>query len=118
MLLRAKDKQTLVNIFETATLPIDVWAYGSRVNGTAHDGSDLDLVIRTKDLKQLPIDIYVAFKDKIRESNIPILVDVFDWARLPDSFQKNIEVQHEILFSNIPFVLNEPEPLYQHKNSE
>ena len=25
---------------------VEVWAYGSRVNGQSHDGSDLDLVLR------------------------------------------------------------------------
>ena len=25
---------------------VEVWAYGSRVNGRSHDGSDLDLVLR------------------------------------------------------------------------
>ena len=25
---------------------VDVWAYGSRVNGRSHDGSDLDLALR------------------------------------------------------------------------
>lgn len=47
MLLRDKDRRTLCEIFETSPLPIEVWAYGSRVNGTAHDASDLDLVVRT-----------------------------------------------------------------------
>ena len=26
---------------------VEVWAYGSRVNGRSHDGSDLDLVLRS-----------------------------------------------------------------------
>jgi predicted nucleotidyltransferase len=70
------------------------------VNGTAHEGSDLDLVIRTHDLGKLPADIYLALKEKIQESNIPIVVELFDWARLPESFHKNIEAQHEVLYSN------------------
>ncbi|WP_394370317.1 nucleotidyltransferase domain-containing protein [Pedobacter segetis] len=38
---------------------MQVWAYGSRVNGDAHVGSDLDLVIRTPDLKRLSLDIFL-----------------------------------------------------------
>ena len=108
MLLRDKDKQALLNIFSLIDSSIEVWAYGSRVNGTAHEGSDLDLVIRTPNLEKLPIDTFLEIKEKITESNIPILVDVFDWARLPESFHQNIESHHKLLFSNFPSNLNEP----------
>ncbi len=101
MLLRSKDKDRLLEIFSSATIPIEVWAYGSRVSGEAHEGSDLDLVIRSHNLEKLPIDVFLDLKDKIQKSNIPILVDLFDWARLPQSFHRNIEAQHEVLFSNI-----------------
>ena len=101
MLLREKDRKALIAIFETADIPLQVWAYGSRVKGTAHSGSDLDLVIRTQNLEKIPIDTFVDLKEKITESNIPILVDLFDWARLPDSFHDNILKNHEVLFSNL-----------------
>lgn len=98
MILRDKDKERLIAIFETSTVAIEIWAYGSRVNGDAHDGSDLDLVIRTPSLKSLPIDVFLDLKEKIQESNIPIVVELFDWARLPESFHKNIEAKHELLY--------------------
>ena len=77
---------------------MEVLAYGSRVDGTAHEGSDLDLAIRAPDGQKLDIDVFMDLKDKIRESNIPILVDLFDFARLPESFQRNIEAGHEVLY--------------------
>jgi len=76
----------LERLFSTVEFPLEVWAYGSRVSGSAHDRSDLDLVLRSADLKKLPADALTDIKEKIQESNIPILVEVFDWARLPDSF--------------------------------
>jgi predicted nucleotidyltransferase len=100
MLLRNKDKQALINIFSWVNYPMEVWAYGSRVDGTAHEGSDLDLVIRCKNGEKIPIDTFAELKDTIRESNIPILVELFDWARLPESFHRNIEAHHEVLFLN------------------
>ena len=101
MRLRNKDKQHLIAIFQP--IPnIEVWAYGSRVNGTAHEGSDLDLVIRTADLKELPLSQFLELKQKIQESNIPIVVELFDWARLPQTFKQNILQQYEVLFSNLP----------------
>ncbi len=82
MLLRDKDRETLMQIFSSLNMPVEVWAYGSRVSGTAHDGSDLDLALRTQNLSPIPIDVFMNVKEKIRESNIPILVEVLDWARL------------------------------------
>ncbi|MCY3777616.1 MAG: nucleotidyltransferase domain-containing protein, partial [Candidatus Aminicenantes bacterium] len=32
---------------------VEVWAYGSRVNGQSHEGSDLDLVLRSPTLEPL-----------------------------------------------------------------
>lgn len=101
MLLRNKDKERLLAIFSIPDIPFEVWAYGSRINGAAHDGNDLDLVIRSHDLQKLPIDVLLDIKDKIRQSNIPNVVELFDWSCLPPSFQRNIEVQHEVLFSNL-----------------
>lgn len=88
----------LLDLFSELTLPVEVWAYGSRVKGTAHDGSDLDLVIINKNGEKIPIDILMELKEKIRDSNVPILVELFDWARLPESFHKNIEACHEVFF--------------------
>lgn len=113
MLLRQKDKQTLLQIFSVATFPMEVWAYGSRVSGNAHTGSDLDLVIRSQTKQILPADVLMELKDKITESNIPIVVELFDWARLPESFHRNIEAQHEVLFSNLPRMVNEPPAEYK-----
>jgi uncharacterized protein len=108
ILLRNKDKELLITIFETVALPIEVWAYGSRVNGKAHEGSDLDLVIRTLDLQKLPLDVFLDLEEKIKESNIPIIVELFDWARLPESFHENILEQHEVLYVTIPKPANDP----------
>ncbi|MFW6369783.1 MAG: nucleotidyltransferase family protein [Bacteroidota bacterium] len=118
MLLRNKDKQRLLEIFSTLEIPAEVWAYGSRVDGTAHEGSDLDLVIRTPDKQKIPIDILGKLQDKIRDSNIPILVELFDWARLPESFHRNIEENYEVLFSNMEDILAEDRVKYKKSGSE
>ena len=108
MILRPKDKERLIHIFNTTTETIEVWAYGSRVNGDAHEGSDLDLVIRTLNLQPMPYPIFLELQEKIRDSNIPIVVELFDWARLPESFHKNILYQYEILYSNLPISKSYP----------
>ncbi len=101
MKIREKDKLVLLRIFDEM-LPdsLVVWAYGSRVNGTAHDGSDLDLVIRTADLQPLDMEIYTTLREKIRESNVAILVELRDWARLPSRFHEQIVKKHEVFYPN------------------
>ncbi|EIC19375.1 nucleotidyltransferase domain-containing protein [Thiorhodovibrio frisius] len=69
----------------------EVWAYGSRVNGNGHDASDLDLVVRQpNDLKQ-PTRELGETREALSESNLPIRVEIVDWARIPASFQREIE---------------------------
>jgi hypothetical protein len=35
-----------------------------------------------------------ALHEALRESNLPMLVDVLDWARIPEDFRREIERQH------------------------
>ena len=79
---------------------VDVWVYGSRVNGQSHDASDLDLVLRGPGLSPIPTDTLRALKNALHDSNIPILVEARDWARLPESFHREIERDYVMLISN------------------
>lgn len=83
---------------------ITVWAYGSRVNGDAHDGSDLDLVLRTSDLRELAYSVLSEFREALSESNLPIFVDTHDWARLPVSFHERILTRYEVVRRAAPTV--------------
>ena len=74
----------------------EVWAYGSRVTGESHEGSDLDLVVRGPELKPLG-DGFFQLVEAIEKSNIPILVQAHDWARLPVSFHREIEKNYVVL---------------------
>ena len=74
----------------------EVWAYGSRVIGESHDGCDLDLVVRGPELKPLG-DGFFQLVEAIEKSNIPILVQAHDWARLPESFHEEIEREYVVL---------------------
>jgi predicted nucleotidyltransferase len=116
MLIREKDKDCLLDIFSSSPIPIEVWAFGSRVNGTAHDGSDLDIVIRTKGLKPLPLEVYAEITSKIKNSNIPILIELREWTRLPETFYKNITANYEVLYDGInqdrKFILNDESENY------
>ncbi len=99
MLIREKDKLSLFNLFNIFTVPVEIWAYGSRVNGTAHDSSDLDLVILTENNTNLPPSEYFELIENIQNSNIPILVEIREWSKLPLSFHNQIEKNHEVFYS-------------------
>ena len=68
----------------------EVLAYGSRVNGTSHEASDLDLVARNPADPDQPLPGMVDLREAFSESNLPILVDILDWARIPESFRQKI----------------------------
>ena len=68
-----------------------IWAYGSRVNGDCHDASDLDLVARNPSALDQPLSDLFDFQEELVESNLPIRIDVVDWAQIPESFQQEIE---------------------------
>ena len=77
----------------------EVWAYGSRVNGESHEGSDLDLVVRGPTLEPLGIE-FIELVEALQESNIPILVQAHDWARLPDGFHREIDRDYVVVQSH------------------
>ena len=76
---------------------VEAWAYGSRVNGESHPGSDLDLVLRTPTLEPIPDTMLRGFSAALERSNIPILVQAHDWARLPESFHREIERNYVVI---------------------
>lgn len=96
MILKNKHKKILLDIFNnTISIPINILAFGSRVNGDSINGSDLDLVIKAE--QEIDIDELISVKENLTESNIPFLVDVLDWNRIPDYFKENILKNYEVL---------------------
>ncbi|MYC95726.1 MAG: nucleotidyltransferase domain-containing protein [Caldilineaceae bacterium SB0661_bin_32] len=95
--LKARHRRMLEEILREHVPGVEVWAYGSRVSGHSHDGSDLDLVLRSPDLEEIPIGKLVALEEALRLSTIPFLVEAWDWARLPESFQREIERDFVVL---------------------
>jgi len=98
VILREKDRLEIIRIAkESFKTPLEIWAYGSRVNGEAHDMSDLDLVVLTDSKEKSDIGEFIDFKESLQKSNIPILIQVMDWNRIPESFHKNICENYEVL---------------------
>jgi len=93
--LTEKQKKIIGDILREAAAGYEVRAYGSRVDGTSHAGSDLDLVLMgKKNSGQTPM---ARLREAFEESNLPFRVDIFDWNRLPESFRINIEKKYVVL---------------------
>ena len=72
-----------------------VWAYGSRVDGSAHEASDLDLAV--VDFGRTDGDI-MTLRNALSESNVPFPVDVSNYKLLPKSFQEEIAKNFVVIY--------------------
>lgn len=75
----------------------EVWAFGSRVSGRAHEGSDLDLVLRNVQDAAQPVAGAVALQAALQDSALPMLVEVHDWALVPPAFHDSIMRAHRVV---------------------
>ncbi|MDD4915159.1 MAG: nucleotidyltransferase domain-containing protein [Methylococcales bacterium] len=85
------------DILRTHLPEAEVWAYGSRVNGDYYDTSDLDLVVRQPGnlrCRQSRLDDAV---EAFSESNLPIIVQLVDWATIPAAFHDEILVNYVVI---------------------
>ena len=74
LFLKENHLDILKDIFTRLCPNATVYAYGSRVKGEAHEGSDLDLALDNNSDKIFMSEIIEA----IKESDIPFLVDIFE----------------------------------------
>ncbi|MDE2688558.1 MAG: nucleotidyltransferase domain-containing protein [Chloroflexota bacterium] len=95
--LSAEDRALVGDILAREAPGIEVWAYGSRVNGTSSEASDLDLVLRGVNLRPVSVSIVSRLIDAFDESSLPIIVDVHDWARMPKAYHEEIGHSYYIL---------------------
>ncbi len=95
--LRPRHLQMVCALLQQHLPLAEVWAYGSRVNGNGHEASDLDLVVRQPyDLDQ-PTTNMAEIREACVESNLPIRVEIVDWARIPANFHNEIERSYVVV---------------------
>ena len=104
--LREIDHQAIFRLANEA-LPTgsQIWVYGSRVKGTSHNTSDLDLVVHLPDANSPKSDVLnnsalTDFTEALSDSNIPIIIQVLAWQRIPEQFRENILKKYIVLWSN------------------
>ena len=96
--LRPEWLDMIRQLFAIHVPDVEVLAYGSRVTGTAHEGSDLDLVARYPQNPHLSVRNLGRVRDAFTESALPILVDILDWSQIPDSFRDEISRTGVVIF--------------------
>jgi predicted nucleotidyltransferase len=74
---------------------LEVWAFGSRVQGSARRYSDLDLAFITDE--PLPLRVRGDMAEDFSESDLPFRVDILDWATTQDSFRRIVEADRIIV---------------------
>ena len=93
--IKPQHLQMLIYIFNSYCPKAEIWAYGSRVGGDAHEGSDLDLAVKNfNDENKNIFDL----KNLISGSDIPFLTDVLEYDSIPPSFQKEIEKNYIVIY--------------------
>jgi predicted nucleotidyltransferase len=73
---------------------VAVWAYGSRVKGTARINSDLDLVAFPGPSQR---STFADLKDALAESNLPFIVDLHTWDNVRERFHEIIREQYVVV---------------------
>jgi len=83
-----RDWADVVRILHEQVPNVEVWAFGSRAKRTAKPYSDLDLALITR--QPLSLEQLAAITDTFATSDLPIRVDVVDWASTSAVFRKLI----------------------------
>lgn len=95
LFIKPEQLRMLTDIFDNYCPKAEIWAYGSRIKGEAHSGSDLDLVVKNFNSDE----VYLSeLRELIQESNIPFLVDIFEFESLPKSFQDEILKDYIVIY--------------------
>lgn len=90
-----EQQQALIALVHRFIPGVGVWAYGSRVKGTARPNSDLDLVVFTTP-EQRPL--VSELNDELAESStIPFLVDLHVWDEIPERFREIIDKEYVVI---------------------
>jgi predicted nucleotidyltransferase len=95
--LPARYLQILLPLLRQHVPQAEVWAYGSRVTGDFYEASDLDLVVRNRANLTQPSDGIFDLQEALVESDIPLQVQVVDWARIPEAFHAEIEAGYVVM---------------------
>jgi len=93
--LRPNEWEIVRDILERHVPDREVWAFGSRVKGTAKPYSDLDLTILGSE--PLALSTAAELADDFSESDLPFKVEIVDWATTGERFRVVIEGERVVV---------------------
>ena len=82
--------QQLLSLLAVHVPHMQVWAFGSRVKGTARPSSDLDLVFFADEAGK---PLLGHLREALEESLLPFAVDILVWNDISADFQAHIQSQ-------------------------
>lgn len=92
--LTPQQRKVILSLLNKYLPDVEVWAYGSRVTGTARPSSDLDLVVFSPPERTAEV---FRLREAFDESDLPFRVELFVWDEVPEQFRKNIEMERRVL---------------------
>ena len=96
--LETEQLETVQRILGLHFEGLEVWAYGARVTGVdLTPETELELVIIND--KPLSVEAMTAVEKAFADSGLPFRVDIIDWVKLPESIQKQIKKEHDVVQS-------------------
>ena len=96
MIKATPEQLRIISAILAAHVPgIEARAFGSRINETSKDYSDLDLAL--VGAAKLDTAVMGNLREAFEESDIPFRVDILDWHSISKEFQKIILNKYEIL---------------------
>ena len=87
--INPRDWVDVVRILHEQVPTTEVWAFGSRAKRNAKPYSDLDLALITR--QPLSLDQLASITDAFATSDLPIRVDLVEWASSSEAFRALIE---------------------------
>jgi predicted nucleotidyltransferase len=68
---------------------VEIFFFGSRVEGTARRGSDLDVLLKGQ--APIALDSMALIRERLEESDLPFKVDLLDYHACSPQMLKNIK---------------------------
>lgn len=93
--VRAEHVELVRSLLRAHVPGCEVWAFGSRVDGTAKAYSDLDLVLVGPAATDQ--SVLSRLTEAFQESDLPFRVDLLDWHRISASFREVIMSRYLVI---------------------
>ncbi len=89
MNLTDDQRETVVSaIRQYLPLEVDIFFFGSRVDGTARKSSDLDVLL--KGSAEIPLGAIALIRERLENSDLPFSVDLLDYRTCSPQMLENI----------------------------